>query len=256
MIFLEQCAQCLLTCCSPDVRWTLNGRGNVRGPGVTISLTIDDYPNAQTTVADVHRLMAMLANRRVQATFFVFEVNTNFGEIVRILLRCGHEVGVHYQGRWGFCKSASEYVDQAERLKGRIRKATNLPFVPQHVRPPGGCICPGSAAALKTRAGLSTVVGTAYSFDADLCAGTGPGLQADTAALMTYDGAIAIFHDRDERGALEKAIGLYFGALDKKFGTNQWKAVSLRNGMIDDACVRADMLPLIAVVRCVKMDRL
>lgn len=256
MIFLEQCARCLLTCCSPDVRWTLHGRGKVTGPVITVSLTIDDYPNANTKVADVNGLMHMLAARRVQATFFVFEVNENFADIVKTLLTWGHEVGVHYQGRWGFCKSASEYVDQARSLTVRIREATAFPFVPHHVRPPGGCICPGSAEALKTRAGLSTVVGTAYSFDADLCAGTGPKLQAHTAALLTYDGAIAIFHDQDERGALQEAVGFYFTALDKKFGKNQWKAVSLRNGIVNDARVCAHMLPLMHVVECVQMQRL
>jgi polysaccharide deacetylase family protein (PEP-CTERM system associated) len=55
-----------------------------------------DGPPTEAVVRNTHRILELLAGRRIRATFFVLgDVATTFPQLVRTIAAQGHEIGVH-----------------------------------------------------------------------------------------------------------------------------------------------------------------
>lgn len=195
---VQPCVPCLFGCfvgCHSRVVWRVPQLD--RDSRRTCVLTIDDFPSSHTTPRTLLKLLQLLDEYDAFATFFVIrdnmKVNRDSEKLLSMLVDSGHEVGIHWKGRWGCCKPLGEYLDEAAELKGIERRhGTHIQFC----RPPGGFSTATTVEALMTRLGLTTVIGTAYSGDADVCRDRTPRWQGEAAAAMASDGGcIAILHD-------------------------------------------------------------
>lgn len=198
---LEPMAPCLfgwMTCCwDGRVIWRASEAGRW-----LCALTIDDVPRKATTVSDVRRLMTLLAQRNAKVTFFViFEQLTAASEDVRRVFMeqvraHGHEVGLHFKGRWGHTMSVEEVQQGACQAQHFLQRRYNLTL--RYARMPGGFSTPAQVTALE-QLGLTVVNGTGYPFDADLCACLPAWALGRCAARLTARGGrIAILHDSDK----------------------------------------------------------
>jgi peptidoglycan/xylan/chitin deacetylase (PgdA/CDA1 family) len=241
---LAPLAPCLcgwMTCCDSRVVWHADAKDELPN---AVALTIDDVPRKGTKVADVLQLMLMLRQRRVRVTFFVlFErfnpsssdpiedhllVNTFVSEVKS----GGHEVGLHFSGRWGCQMSLSELQWRTEQSLQVAKRRFNLPV--RYVRMPGGFSTPAQVSLLQ-RYGLAVVNGTAYPGDADVCQCLSAiALGRCAARLANSDGRIAILHD-DKRLiaklasflATLQAQGRHSATLSDLFGHSRITAVTL-----------------------------
>jgi peptidoglycan/xylan/chitin deacetylase (PgdA/CDA1 family) len=107
---------------------------NVDGP--FIAITFDDGPHATNTP----RLLRMLAQRQIKATFFlVGQCAAEFPDIVRRIAAEGHEVANHSWSHPNFAKMSEDAVrSQLERTQEAISQASGM--VPKVMRPPYGSI--------------------------------------------------------------------------------------------------------------------
>jgi len=197
-VCVEPIAPCLLggcvTGCDGRVRW----RGEP-GDG-RIALTIDDVPRRGSTQVDVNRLLVKLAAADgAKATFFViWSEGKHFdGDVVTMvetLSREGHEIGVHFDGRWGCLADNKRLGQEALEAVNALQRITGS--APRYARLPGGFSRPSTVSML-AELHLTVVNGTAYPFDVDLCACLGPRALGRAAANLGRDGGrIAILHDR------------------------------------------------------------
>ena len=202
---LEPAAPCLfgwMTCCwdgrvvwraSEAQRWPHRGQ---------VALTIDDVPRASTTAADVQALMALLASHNSSATFFViFDQFVAAPENVRRVFMDhvrahGHEVGLHFEGRWGHAMHVDELRQRAVEAQHLVEHRYGLKL--RYARMPGGFSRPEQVTVLE-QLGLTVVNGTGYPFDVDLCACLSARALGRCAARLTAQGGrIAILHDADK----------------------------------------------------------
>jgi peptidoglycan/xylan/chitin deacetylase (PgdA/CDA1 family) len=191
---LQQLGNCLQSlCCAPS-------------DGNRTALTIDDFPSEGMTVDALRRGLDALKydawNNRIdfRATFFVIWsrlVSTpNWQEMIAMIVNDGHEIGVHYAGRWGWCRSVRSYIeDEGRLLVGYVKR--NFGKQVRYVRPPGGLATWAFVDAHYNVLGLETVIGTGYAFDVDLCACRSSAVQGRLTAEMAAgkDNVISIFHD-------------------------------------------------------------
>lgn len=135
-----------------------------------------------------------------RATFFVIwsrlVATPNWKEMVAMIVRDGHEIGAHYAGRWGWCRSPRSYIEDEGRLLVAYMKK-NFGKRVSFVRPPGGLATWGFVDAHYNVLGLETVIGTGYAFDVDLCSCRSAAVQGRLTAEMAAgkDSVISIFHD-------------------------------------------------------------
>ena len=202
---LSPLAPCLcgwMTCCDSRVLWSATDDDT---PDDAVALTIDDVPHRGTKIADVLQLMLLLRQRRARATFFVFfdQLNPMSSDPVELHLLVntfvsevksgGHEVGLHFPGRWGQQMSLAELRWRTEQALQIAKRRFNLPI--RHVRMPGGFSTPAQVTLLESY-GLKVVNGTAYPGDADVCQCLSAMVLGRCAArLADGDGRIAILHD-------------------------------------------------------------
>lgn len=134
------------------------------------------------------------------ATFFVIwsrlVATPRWQEMLAMIVADGHEIGVHYAGRWGWCRSPRSYIEDEGRLLVAYVKR-NFGKLVRYVRPPGGLATWAFVDAHFNVLGLETVIGTGYAFDVDLCACRSPAIQGRLTAEMAAgkDNVISIFHD-------------------------------------------------------------
>ena len=164
-----------------------------------VALTIDDVPRKGTTREDVLAIMQLLFQYRAKATFFVIfeqlaEVPPDVRRVFMDHVRCyGHEIGVHFAGRWGFAMPVDELHAAAEGAQSMVQRCYGLRM--RYARMPGGFSTPAQVTALETL-GLTVANGTGYSFDADLCQCLSAAVLGRCAArLSERGGRIAILHD-------------------------------------------------------------
>jgi peptidoglycan/xylan/chitin deacetylase (PgdA/CDA1 family) len=202
---LSPLAPCLcgwMTCCDSRVLWHGDDDDT---PDDAIALTIDDVPRNGTKIADVLQMMLLLRQRRARATFFVFfdqlnpmssdsvEFNLLVNTFVSEVKSGGHEVGLHFPGRWGQQMSLTELRWRTEQSLQIAHRRFNLPI--RYVRMPGGFSTPAQVTLLESY-GLKVVNGTAYPGDADVCQCLSAMVIGRCAArLADGDGRIAILHD-------------------------------------------------------------
>lgn len=202
---LEPLFPCLcgwMSCCDSRVVWRADDDNDTPD---AIALTIDDVPRKGMRVSDVLELMLLLRQRRARVTFFVFfdrlnpkpddppEVHLMVNTFIDHVKIDGHEIGLHFPGRWGNQMSAIELKWRVEKSLQIAQRRYNLPI--RHVRMPGGFSTPAQVSLLEAY-DLTTVNGTAYPGDADVCQClSAAALGRFAARLATRDGRIAILHD-------------------------------------------------------------
>jgi peptidoglycan/xylan/chitin deacetylase (PgdA/CDA1 family) len=170
-----------------DVLW----RGSSSSSGV--ALTFDDGPHPTTT----RRILALLAERRAIATFFVVgEKVERYPDVVRELVAAGHQVGLH-----GFLHErlyAFKTPRQVERDIRRTQEAVErtVGIRPTWFRPPLGHVSPRTAVGAR-RAGVDLVAWSARGLDGV------PSAEAERVARRLErglrPGAIIMLHDASER---------------------------------------------------------
>lgn len=175
-----------------------------------VALTIDDVPRAGTTVRDVYQLMDLLKRANAHATFFVIfkQFHEASPEVQRVFMQKinegGHEVGLHFKGRWGHTMDVEEVSKGACEAMHLVQRGYNMRI--RHARMPGGFSTPAQVTALE-RLGLKVVNGTGYPFDVDLCACLSAlALGRCAARLVEGGGRIAILHDTDRLQASVEAF--------------------------------------------------
>ena len=168
----------LLTGGNPSVRWKTDEAfetddDSADGQSFSVALTIDDFPPLDMTIPKFSKLMTTLRACHAKATFFVIWENVQQVEWGQHMLRemvnhHGHEIGVHYKGRWGACASLDEYKKGAQPLLDFAN--CELKKKIKFMRPAGGNISSTIVdEMMQPPYCLETVIGTAYAFDADLC---------------------------------------------------------------------------------------
>ena len=199
-------APCLcgwMTCCDSRVLWYAQGDDDADIPNA-VALTIDDVPRVGMKASNVRELMSLLAQHRARATFFVFfdrlnppsndhNYNLMVNTFVSEVKAGGHEVGLHFPGRWGQKMSLTELRWHTEQSLQIARQRFGLRV--RHVRMPGGFSTPAQVTLLESY-GLTVVNGTAYPGDADVCGClSAMALGRCAARLADADGRIVILHD-------------------------------------------------------------
>lgn len=198
-----------MTNCDGRVVWRSDEEGRRR-----VALTIDDVPRRGSGVEDVAKLLLMLeAHDKTKATFFLIWSETKHfrddsKRLVEMLRDNDHEIGIHFDGRWGCAVSDAEICQQTVEALHALQRHCGV--VPRYARMPGGFSRRSTVTKLEGL-GLTVVNGTAYPFDVDLCQRLSPAALGRCAANLGWRGGrIAILHDRDNllpkvRAFLEQA---------------------------------------------------
>ncbi len=187
----------------------LFGAVYTRGPAERreLALTFDDGPNPASTP----RVLAMLAEHGVKATFFVVgEKALAHPELVRELARAGHGVGIHghVHDRLYALRSARFVERDVARAVAAVE--TTLGVAPTLFRPPVGFVS-GAVAVSVERAGLTLVGWSARSLDG--LANATPARVLARATRALENGAILLLHDAAERDDHEPACLAILGEL-------------------------------------------
>lgn len=187
------CCSCLVRC-HPGVRWRASG-------STKTALTIDDFPSANMDTGEFALLRTMLQSANngdgVCVTFFVIwdKVKTDpdlYYKQITELVRDGHEIAVHYKGRWGWSRPTESYLAELVEFE-QFCSRQNIPL--RFVRPPGGFATHSFVDRHFKAHSLITVIGTAYPFDADLCRCMSPAWIGKCASTLSAGGGrIVILH--------------------------------------------------------------
>ncbi|MFG1462553.1 polysaccharide deacetylase family protein [Xanthobacter sp. DSM 24535] len=103
-----------------------------------IALTFDDGPNPETTP----KLLKILAERNIKATFFVLGTNAAaYPDVIRSIAAAGHEIGNHSWNHPQLPKLTLAAADkQIEDTAAAVESATGKK--PIYLRPPYGAMTP------------------------------------------------------------------------------------------------------------------
>ncbi len=121
--------------------------------GPYIALTFDDGPNPETTP----KLLKMLAERNIKATFFVLGSKAVASpETLKSIVAAGHEVGNHSWNHPQLPKLTVAAVDkQIEDTSAVIESATGTS--PKYLRPPYGAMTPSLQHHIEQKYGMSLI---------------------------------------------------------------------------------------------------
>ena len=152
------------------------------------------------TIAELADLLLLLETHgKAKATFFLIWSETKYFsgstiQLVEMLRDSGHEIGIHFDGRWGCLMPDDEICKQTAEAMHALQRHCRV--VPRYVRMPGGFSRRTTVTKLESF-GLRVVNGTAYPFDVDLCKWQSAEALGRAAANMgRRGGRIAILHDR------------------------------------------------------------
>ncbi len=109
---------------------------SVKNRHARIALTFDDGPHPHLT----HRILEILAQYDIKATFFMVGVNVeNYPEAAREVLAAGHEVGNHtYSHSHMLHLSAEACADEMSRCEDALEELCE--YRPHLFRPPEGAL--------------------------------------------------------------------------------------------------------------------
>ncbi len=118
-----------------------------------IALTFDDGPNPETTP----KLLKMLADRNIKATFFVLGTNASaHPDVLRMIAAAGHEIGNHSWSHPQLPKLTVAAADkQIEDTSAAIETATGK--APIYLRPPYGAMTPALQHHIWDKYGLTVM---------------------------------------------------------------------------------------------------
>ena len=172
------------------VRLALFPRLSGVGTADHVALTFDDGPDPAATP----RFIKVLADRRLQATFFMLgSMVDRSATLAAEVAAAGHEVGVHgYDHRYLPLRGPGATYDDLARARDAIAAATGS--APRLFRPPYGVL---STAALISarRLGLAPVLWT--SWGREWTAGATAGSVYATLAAGLAGGGTVLLHDSD-----------------------------------------------------------
>lgn len=156
--------------------------------GPYIAITFDDGPNPETTP----RLLKMLAQRGIKATFFVLGSRaTASPEIIKQMIAEGHEVANH---SWDHPQLPKIPVAAADKQIGDTNAAIEriTGKSPLYVRPPYGAMTPALRAHLREKFGSTFIY---WSVDPLDWKDRNPQLIHDRIVSHVHSGAIILVHD-------------------------------------------------------------
>ncbi|MFV1994413.1 MAG: polysaccharide deacetylase family protein [Verrucomicrobiales bacterium] len=173
-------------------------RGSVDGASVTYSrvkisepylaITFDDGPHPSNTP----RLLDMLAQRNIKATFFVVGTNVeSYPAIMRRMINEGHEVGNHTRNHSYLTRlSDSGVVKELNSCRDSVIAATGVP--PLTMRPPYGAITSRQKSWIYDRYRYPAIL---WSVDRRDWQRPGSQVVADRLVSGARSGAILLAHD-------------------------------------------------------------
>ncbi|CAN5410052.1 hypothetical protein BH23VER1_BH23VER1_02060 [soil metagenome] len=157
-------------------------------PGKFVAMTFDDGPHPRNTP----RLLDLLAQRNIKATFFVVGTNAKaYPDIMRRIVAEGHEIGNHTVNHGNLAKSSDAKV--RSELKGAaegIMATTGT--APRLMRPPYGAITSAQKQWIYDEFGYTTVM---WSVDPRDWQRPGSSVVARRLVEGTRNGSILLAHD-------------------------------------------------------------
>lgn len=160
------------------------------------ALTFDDGPNGRATAT----LLDTLRDHGARATFFLLGGNVRrHPELVRRLLREGHEAAVHGDAHWPL-PMLPPWAIRAEVLRSARAIGEAARVIPRFYRPPFGLMMPGQSAFVRSL-GFEPVLGDVYPEDPHR-----PGVDAIVSRVMPRlgGGSILILHDGSPFGDADR----------------------------------------------------
>jgi peptidoglycan/xylan/chitin deacetylase (PgdA/CDA1 family) len=161
---------------------------SVRNTGNYIAMTFDDGPHHKNTP----RLLDMLRQRNIQATFYVIGENVNlYPEIVRRTVAEGHEIGNHTYNHPNLTKKSNAQVrSELDRTRDAIIKAAGVK--PRTMRPPYGALLTRQREMIHREYGYPTIL-----WDVDPQDWKRPGTAVVKSRILsgTNSGSIVLAHD-------------------------------------------------------------
>jgi peptidoglycan/xylan/chitin deacetylase (PgdA/CDA1 family) len=170
-----------------------------------VALTFDDGPDPAFTP----RFLAVLAARRVHATFFVLGPMVQAApQLAADIAAAGHEIGVHgWEHRYATVRGPGALHDDLARACDTIAMATGA--VPRLYRPPYGVLSAGALIAAR-RLGLRPILWS--SWGREWAPGATPESVQATLASTLGGGGTVLLHD-SEATAPPGTAGAALGAL-------------------------------------------
>ncbi|MGD0928649.1 MAG: polysaccharide deacetylase family protein [Streptosporangiaceae bacterium] len=170
-----------------------------------VALTFDDGPDPAFTP----RFLAVLAARRVHATFFVLGPMVQAApQLAADIAAAGHEIGVHgWEHRYATVRGPGALHDDLARACDTIATATGA--VPRLYRPPYGVLSAGALIAAR-RLGLRPILWS--SWGREWAPGATPESVQATLASTLGGGGTVLLHD-SEATAPPGTAGAALGAL-------------------------------------------
>lgn len=161
---------------------------SVRVSGSYIAVTFDDGPNATLTP----KLLDLLAERKIKATFFVLGENAvRYPAILKRASSEGHEIGNHSWSHRNFAKTSEETIRaELQRTDDVIQQATGIR--PKIMRPPYGELTPSQRQWVHSEFGHSVIM-----WDVDPLDWKEPGAPVVSRRIIsaTKAGSIILSHD-------------------------------------------------------------
>ena len=153
-----------------------------------VAMTFDDGPSA----ANTPRLLDMLKQRNIKATFFLIGQNVAANpDIVRRILAEGHEIGNHTWTHPQLSKLGDDRVTtEINKTQEAIKEASG--FTPTLLRPPYGAITPRQREWIENQFGLSVIL---WSVDPLDWKRPGPSVVTQRILSQARPGAIILSHD-------------------------------------------------------------
>ncbi len=153
-----------------------------------IALTFDDGPHATNTP----RLLDMLKERNVKATFYVVATNVKrYPEIMRRIVAEGHEIGNHTVTHGNLTKmSPDEVRSELSRSREAIMAATGI--APRTMRPPYGAITSDQKDWIRREFGYPAIL---WSVDPEDWKKPGASVVAQRLVSGAAPGGILLVHD-------------------------------------------------------------
>jgi peptidoglycan/xylan/chitin deacetylase (PgdA/CDA1 family) len=153
-----------------------------------IAMTFDDGPHPRNTP----RLLDMLRERNIKATFYVIGRNVNqYPHIVRRIVAEGHEIGSHSWSHANFAKLSDAAIRQElNKTRDAIIAASGVK--PRTLRPPYGSLRSSQRLWIYKEYGYPTIL-----WDVDPMDWRKPGPSVVTSRILshTHNGSIVLAHD-------------------------------------------------------------
>lgn len=173
-------------------------RGDTSGTSVTysqvsiaepyVAMTFDDGPHPVNTP----RLLDMLAQRNIKATFYVVGTNAReYPHIIRRMINEGHEIGNHTRSHPYLTNLSDDQVrSELNYCRDAVIEAAGIP--PHTMRPPYGAITSRQKAWIYEEWDYPTIL---WSVDPRDWQRPGSSVVADRIVAGTRNGAIILAHD-------------------------------------------------------------